>query len=221
MVFLLLYLFSNLTIWLLLLRRVRTVLRGWMAKMMIFLSFVTILTLSYLFCYPLRLRTDNPIPKPLRDLHSCPFRVSKETITPLNGTSHLLVSAYVDQRVSGFDLRIIGIFQRASIRALHCLFCCSGPKSPTTEGAIFQHSDNFGFPYVTTDVLCAIPEPCSATHVTLLTDPSGWRYSDLTWLPIRNRETAGERFNFTVCISNLFGHYNNVLQFAQSLEMYR
>ncbi|CAB1457558.1 unnamed protein product [Pleuronectes platessa] len=29
------------------------------------------------------------------------------------------------------------------------------------------------------------------------------------------------QFNFTVCISNLFGDYNNVLQFAQTLEMYR
>lgn len=188
---------------------------------MIFLSFVTILTLSYLFHSPLRLQTENPIPKPLRDPGSCPFWVSKKTITPLNGTKHLLVSAYVDRRVSGFDLRIIGIFQRTSIGALHCLFCCRDHVSPTTEGAVFPHSDNFGFPYVTTDVLCSIPEACSATHVTLLTEPDGWRHSDSTWLPIRNLKKAEEQLNFTVCISSLFGRYNNVLQFAQSLEMYR
>ncbi|XP_078797495.1 glycosyltransferase family 92 protein F13G3.3-like [Oryzias latipes] len=29
------------------------------------------------------------------------------------------------------------------------------------------------------------------------------------------------RFNFTVCISSLFGEYNNVLQFVQTLEMYK
>ncbi|XP_034530711.1 uncharacterized protein LOC117806116 isoform X2 [Notolabrus celidotus] len=46
-----------------------------------------------------------------------------------------------------------------------------------------------------------------------------------TWLPIRNQKTAGKekkkiQFDFTVCISNLF-ESNNVLQYAQTLEMYR
>ncbi|XP_030574987.1 uncharacterized protein LOC115772731 [Archocentrus centrarchus] len=50
--------------------------------------------------------------------------------------------------------------------------------------------------------------------------------SDFTWLPIRNqktdeREQVKIQFDLTVCISNLFGNYNNVLQFAQTLEMYR
>lgn len=154
----------------------------------------------------------------------CPYWISRKPITPLNGTKHLLVSAYMDQRVSGFDLRLIGIFKRDSIQALYCLFCCRDHMSTTTESTILQHSDNFGFPYVTTDVMCAIPKGCSATHVSLLTDPDSRRSSDPTWLPIRNlkrEERAGQQFNFTVCISSVFGRYNNVLQFAQSLEMYR
>lgn len=195
-----------------------------MARKMIFLSFVAVGTFSYLFFSALRLRTDNRIPKPHRDPQRCPLWISTKPITPLNGTKHLLVSAYMDQRVGGFDLRIIGIFKRDSIQALYCLFCCRDHVSTTTESTILQHSDNFGFPYVTTDVMCTIPKVCSATHVSLLTDPDSWRHSDSTWLPIRNlkmQETAGERLNFTVCISNVFGRYNNVLQFAQSLEMYR
>ncbi|KAG1928057.1 glycosyltransferase family 92 protein [Pimephales promelas] len=44
----------------------------------------------------------------------------------------------------------------------------------------------------------------------------------MEYLPIRNkvaRETF--KFNFTICISNLFGDYNNALQFAQTIEMYK
>ncbi|XP_056250058.1 uncharacterized protein LOC130180520 isoform X2 [Seriola aureovittata] len=74
------------------------------------------------------------------------------------------------------------------------------------------------------DVMCRIPTNCNATHVTLQTQPGRATQSDQIWLPIRNKKTNGkeeEKFQFTVCISNLFGDYNNVLQFAQTLEMYR
>ncbi|KAG7244129.1 hypothetical protein INR49_004629 [Caranx melampygus] len=95
-----------------------------------------------------------PVPTPHRPLKNCPFRVSEETITPLNNTKHFQVSAYMDQRVNGFDIRIIGIFRRDSIQPLHCLFCCAGYASRTTTPAtVSQHKDNFGFPFVTTDVM--------------------------------------------------------------------
>ncbi|XP_039992388.1 uncharacterized protein LOC120795016 [Xiphias gladius] len=158
---------------------------------------------------------------------TCPFQISQQTITPLNNTKHLLVSTYMDQRVNGFDIRIIGIFRRDSIQPLHCLFCCAGYLSSTTTPAtISQHSDNFGFPFVTTDVMCQIPPNCNATHIALLTQPECAILSNQIWLPIRNKNTNGKeakklQFNFTVCFSNLFGDYNNVLQFAQTLEMYR
>ncbi|KAK2898749.1 hypothetical protein Q8A67_010167 [Cirrhinus molitorella] len=44
----------------------------------------------------------------------------------------------------------------------------------------------------------------------------------MEYLPIKNkvvRETF--KFNFTICISSLFDNYNNVLQFAQTMEMYK
>ncbi|KAJ4939891.1 hypothetical protein JOQ06_029327 [Pogonophryne albipinna] len=74
--------------------------------------------------------------------------------------------------------------------------------------------------------MCGIPKGFSATHVTLLTQPHRVTIPNQNWLPIRNQKTGREeeqklQFNFTVCISNLFGDYNNVLQFAQTLEMYR
>uniref|UniRef100_A0A3B3C0M1 Glycosyltransferase family 92 protein n=1 Tax=Oryzias melastigma TaxID=30732 RepID=A0A3B3C0M1_ORYME len=148
---------------------------------------------------------------------------SQQSITPLPNTKHFLVSAFMDQRVKGFDIRIIGIFRRDSIHPLHCIFFCAGFNSETTSASVLLHSDHFGFPFGATDVLCRIPENCDATHVTLLTQPSPVNVSDHLWLPIRNKKTPSKenRLNFTVCISNLYGDYNNVLQFAQTLEMYK
>ncbi|XP_055361846.1 glycosyltransferase family 92 protein F13G3.3-like isoform X2 [Betta splendens] len=66
---------------------------------------------------------------------------------------------------------------------------------------------------------------CDATHVALLTQPDNVKDLNQTWLPIRNKVATKKEddfeFDFTVCVSNLFGGYNNVLQFAQTLEMYR
>lgn len=169
-------------------------------------------------------RTKGSMPKPRWAPNTCPFWTSEKTISPLKNTKHLLVSAYMDQRVNGFDVRIIGIFKRDSTQPLYCLFCCGGRLSTPTPTTISQHSDNFGFPYVTTDVMCQIPQKCNATHVSLLAQEEGERILNQTWLPIRNQKGAEEKkfqFDFTVCISNLFGGYNNVLQFAQTLEMYR
>ncbi|KAF7646183.1 hypothetical protein LDENG_00191990, partial [Lucifuga dentata] len=70
-----------------------------------------------------------------------------------------------------------------------------------------------------------IPKDCKATQVTLQPEKDD-NVLRSSLLPIRNQKTSENeiqklQFNFTVCISNLFGEYNNVLQFAQSLEMYR
>nr|XP_040054672.1 uncharacterized protein LOC120832464 [Gasterosteus aculeatus aculeatus] len=191
------------------------------------LIFLFIALLFYILCITVRTPgTYRMIPLPHRAPNTCPWQISEQSITPLNNTKHLLVSAYMDQRVNGLDVRIIGIFKRDSIQNLHCVFCCAGKLSNTTPGTILQHSDNFGFPYVTTDVMCQIPQNCNTKHVNLLTQPGEDRLVDQPWLPIRNKRSNGKekeklQFNFTVCISNLFGNYNNVLQFAQTLEMYR
>lgn len=161
--------------------------------------------------------------RPQWRLDTCSMSISKQTITPLNGTKHLLVSAYTDRRVYGSDIRIIGIFKRDSIQPLRCLFCCAG-ELPSTPATVLQHSDNFGFPYVTTDVMCKIPPNCKAARVSLVSHP--YTLTEHVWLPIRNQRTSGRaegtlQFNITVCISSMFGGYNNVLQVTQSLEMYR
>lgn len=186
---------------------------------LLLLLFITIFVTIMLF--PKRLPGLKPRPV---NPGFCQSSVSKQSITPLKNTKHLLVSAYMDQRVKGFDIRLIGMFRRDSIQELYCFFCCASYTSETTPSKIFQHADNFGFPFVTTDVMCQIPKHCDATHVTLLTQPRAENETNVIWLPIRNKKTSeGEEkmMDFTVCISNLFGDYNNVLQFAQTLEMYK
>lgn len=190
-------------------------------------KFLLLFITSLIFFIFLTVRTSTTyrsITKPRGPSGACPLRISEESITPLDDTKHLLVSAYMDQRVKGFDIRIIGMFKRDSIQPLYCLFCCAGLLSTTTPATISQHSDNFGFPFVTTDVMCPIPENCDATHVSLLTKPDTVGVFNRPWLPVRNKKAKEENklpFDFTVCVSNLFGDYNNVLQYAQTLEMYR
>ncbi|KAL7380297.1 hypothetical protein ABVT39_015279 [Epinephelus coioides] len=202
---------------------------GWMDKAKEYkrkFFLLLIATLIFIICITIT-STTYRTPKPRLALKTCHLQVSEQTITPLSNTKHFLVSAYVDQRVKDLDIRIIGIFRRDSIQPLYCLFCCAGWLSHTTPTKILQHSDSFGFPFITTDVMCQIPDNCSATHVSLLTHPDNEMIlANQIWLPIRNQNINGNeerklQFNFTVCISNLFGNYNNVLQFAQTLEMYR
>ncbi|KAM9842077.1 uncharacterized protein ACBR49_013551 [Aulostomus maculatus] len=188
-----------------------------------FCLFFIVTFISIIVVTVLTPRSNTFSPKHLGPI-TCPTRISEQTIAPLPNTRHLLVSAYMDQRVTGFDVRIIGIFRRDSVQPLHCLFCCAGQISTTTPATILQHSDHFGFPFVTTDVMCQIPQNCDATHVLLVPRPDRAAMSNHLWLPIRNRKTNEDKslqFNFTVCISCMFGEYNNVLQTAQTLEMYR
>ncbi|XP_042356686.1 uncharacterized protein LOC121953587 [Plectropomus leopardus] len=203
---------------------------GWMDKAKVFkrkFFLLFIATIIFIFCITVRTTTMyRAIPKPRKAANSCPLQISEQTITPLKNTTHLLVSAYMDQRVKDLDIRIIGIFRSDSVQPLYCLFCCAGSLSNSTPATISQHTDNFGFPFITTDVMCKIPYNCSTTHVSLLTQPDRAKKVNQTWLPIRNQKINGRnerklQFNFTVCVSSLFGDYNNVLQFAQTLEMYR
>ncbi|XP_077416996.1 beta-1,4-galactosyltransferase galt-1-like [Vanacampus margaritifer] len=165
-------------------------------------------------------RVNNETVTHLNSTSICLGRVNEETITHLNGTKHLLMSAYADERVPGKDVRIVAIFKRDSVQQLHCVFCCRGLVSNSSSAAVLLHGSHFGFPYVSAAVLCQTPAGCRCSHVALLPAKENADAGNLTWLPIRNRREE-TRFNFTVCISVLYGNLNNVLQVAQTLEMYR
>ncbi|KAG7332278.1 hypothetical protein KOW79_004112 [Hemibagrus wyckioides] len=72
-----------------------------------------------------------------------------------------------------------------------------------------------------TDVLCQGKHTQHATHVAISADEHT-DINNLDFLPVKNRMKEDSfKYNFTICISSLFGNYNNVLQFAQTMEMYK
>ncbi|XP_048861103.1 beta-1,4-galactosyltransferase galt-1-like [Brienomyrus brachyistius] len=148
--------------------------------------------------------------------------LTEQNITPIKETKHFLVSAYKDHRING-TIRIISIFRRDDVRRLYCVIGCVQHGYLVTAAEVDIHSDHFGFPYQTTDLLCKTEPKCDATNVTISNSPYTSDIPDMIFLPIRNKERKEHNFtyNFTVCISNLFGTYNNVLQFVQTLEVYK
>ncbi|XP_072563655.1 beta-1,4-galactosyltransferase galt-1-like isoform X1 [Paramormyrops kingsleyae] len=160
---------------------------------------------------------------PTADLsHHSAANLTEQNITPIKDTKHFLVSAYKDHRIDG-TVRIISIIKRDDVTALYCIIGCAQQGYLVTVAEVNIHRDHFGFPYHTTDLLCKTEPKCDATNITI----GNFLYSsdipDMTFLPIRNRERKEDNFkhNFTVCISNLFGNYNNVLQFVQTIEVYK
>nr|XP_023696628.1 beta-1,4-galactosyltransferase galt-1-like isoform X3 [Paramormyrops kingsleyae]XP_023696630.1 beta-1,4-galactosyltransferase galt-1-like isoform X3 [Paramormyrops kingsleyae] len=148
--------------------------------------------------------------------------LTEQNITPIKDTKHFLVSAYKDHRIDG-TIRIISIYRRDDVRRLYCIIGCAQHGYLVTAADVDIHRDHFGFPYHTTDLLCKTEPKCDAANVTISNSPYTTDIPDMIFLPIRNRERNEHNFkyNFTVCISNLFGTYNNVLQFVQTIEVYK
>ncbi|XP_031425874.1 uncharacterized protein LOC116221035 [Clupea harengus] len=160
-------------------------------------------------------------------------RTPTDTITPIPFSRHLMVSAFKDHRLGG-AIRVISIICRQELQPLYCVLCANAKADANVDakadGApgqctsfqakVHQHSDDFGFPFVTSDVLCLSPALQQATRVSITANP--YAFHNLTFLSIQNQEVKESfKYNFTVCISNLFGVYNNALQFAQTMEVYK
>ncbi len=142
-------------------------------------------------------------------------------ITPIKDSEHFMVSAFIDHRLDGV-IRVISIINRNSLQPLYCVYCSAEQVCKTVHTDVQIHSDHFGFPFSASDVICKGKHMQSATHVLITTEKKDSADLKMEYLPIKNmavQETF--KFNFTVCISNLFGDYNNVLQFAQTMEMYK
>ncbi|XP_078496943.1 beta-1,4-galactosyltransferase galt-1-like [Lissotriton helveticus] len=147
--------------------------------------------------------------------------IASSTITALNGTKTFVVAAYYDNRGTNL-VRIIGIVHHEETKDLYCWFHCRSKNSNVSiiRAHIDMHSDRFGFPYGTADILCPEPVDCDPKYVSI-----HWsREGDCEHIPmfeIRNRHPEALSSNFTVCISTMFGNYSSVLQFVQSVEMYK
>ncbi|XP_026886849.2 uncharacterized protein LOC113590750 [Electrophorus electricus] len=148
-------------------------------------------------------------------------RFSLNSITAIKHSKHLMVSAFIDHRINK-AIRVISIIKRDSLQPLYCIYCNDDHTCRTAEAEVQIHSDHFGFPYAASDVLCHGAHTQDAAFVSISTSRNISAIYSEDLLPIKNtviRESF--KFNFSVCISNLFGSYNNVLQFVQTMEMYK
>ncbi|ROL52924.1 Glycosyltransferase family 92 protein F13G3.3 [Anabarilius grahami] len=148
------------------------------------------------------------------------------SITPIKDSEHFMVSAFIDHRLDGV-IRVISIINRNSLQQLYCVYCSPTKmiteyECRTVQADVQIHSDHFGFPFHVSDVICKGKHTQNATHVLISTKYPDNNNNNMDYLPIKNRaRTNTFKFNFTICISNVFGDYNNVLQFAQTMEMYK
>ncbi|XP_066500527.1 beta-1,4-galactosyltransferase galt-1-like [Hoplias malabaricus] len=145
---------------------------------------------------------------------------SRKFIIPIKHTKHLMVSAFIDHRFIE-TIRVISIIKRDSLQPLYCI-CCSDDVCHSVKAVVQIYRDHFGFAFGASDMLCQGKDIQNATHVAVSTTANISDVHNMDFLPIKNRvEHETFRFNFTVCVSSLFGAYNNVLQFAQTMEMYK
>ncbi|XP_046882436.1 uncharacterized protein LOC124471855 [Hypomesus transpacificus] len=161
--------------------------------------------------------------KPIYASHdTCPGHLAKDALTPIDGSKHLMISAYKDYRKSGVT-RILAIINKDHPTPLYCIFCCSGNRSKETIGLVKTNSVHYGYPYSAADVFCSEEPGCSVTHITLVTHDDAGEYGKMQFLTVQNKERKEEDFQFflTVCMSSMFGNYNNILQFVQTMEFYK
>ncbi|XP_016372355.1 glycosyltransferase family 92 protein F49C12.5-like [Sinocyclocheilus rhinocerous] len=151
--------------------------------------------------------------------NTCRITEALNSITPIKDSEHFMVSAFIDHRLDGV-IRVISIISRNHLQPLYCVYCSTEQVCKTVHTDVQIHRDHFGFPFHVSDVICKGRHMQNATHVLISTKDSDNNVTE--YLPIKNRVGMNTfKYNFTVCISTLFGNYNNVLQFAQSMEMYK
>ncbi|XP_048368023.1 uncharacterized protein LOC125441464 [Sphaerodactylus townsendi] len=159
-------------------------------------------------------------PTPTPNTNLCRGIPARNTITPLKDKRTFIIAPYFDNRKNNMT-RVIAIVHHTEVKELYCWFCHpSSGEIYISKAEINIHSDRFDFPYGATDLECLEPEDWEPRYVSIHWSPKG----DIDQLPlfeIRNRDPESSLVDFTVCISTMFGEYNNVLQFVQSMEMYK
>ncbi|XP_064410328.1 beta-1,4-galactosyltransferase galt-1-like [Latimeria chalumnae] len=141
------------------------------------------------------------------------------SITPISNTKVYIIAPYFDNREKNVT-RVLAIAHYRETKDIFCTFNCKTDSNFTTKAEINVHADRFGFPYATTDLICSEPDHCDPETVYI----HGSEFKNgnhLFAFPIMNRKPREFSFNFSICISTLHSNYNNVLQFIQSIEMYR
>ncbi|XP_056408563.1 uncharacterized protein LOC130312652 [Hyla sarda] len=141
----------------------------------------------------------------------------QEPITAL-GNRTFIISPFYDLR-NDKEVRVLSIVH-VSVKELYCLFHCLPNQMVLVRGQIDIHEDRFDFPYGTADILCKEPSNCEYDDISIQ-ESNSTSGEDIVLFRVRNHPPEPYTVKFTVCISAVFGQYNNVLQAIQSIEMYR
>nr|XP_056716118.1 uncharacterized protein LOC130486841 [Euleptes europaea] len=184
---------------------------------MCLVAFACMLMLSYL-----RTQKYSSLPKTVmrKSKGFCTGGIVNNSISALSDNKTFVIAPYFDNRVKKL-IRVIAIVPHEEVKDVYCLFCCpAGDDIYISKALINVHEDRFGFPYAVTDLLCMEPTDCHPQYISLNRFPQG-NAGLLPRFEIQNRKTTNSLVDFTVCISTMFGDYNNVLQFIQSMEMYK
>ncbi|XP_063001051.1 beta-1,4-galactosyltransferase galt-1-like [Elgaria multicarinata webbii] len=156
-----------------------------------------------------------------RSIDPCKGEIVKETITALNHNKTFVISSYHDNREQNVT-RVIAAVRYKKVQDLYCWFCCShGGLISIVRATVDIHPERLEFPVGTADIVCLEPKDCSPKYVSIHMSPGG-KVDELPRFEIKNR-VPRDSFSaeFTLCLSVMFGNYNNVLQFIQSIEMYK
>ncbi|KAJ7308020.1 hypothetical protein JRQ81_008520 [Phrynocephalus forsythii] len=178
------------------------------------LGFVGVAFLPQIQKYPLLPKTVT-----LKGDGVCIGSITNNSISSLQDNRILVISPYFDNRVEKVT-RVLAIVHHKEAKEPYCWFCCPDSGEIYVSKAVIDvHADRFGFPYAAADLICLEPANCDPRYVALhpFSHSVG---SPLQHFEIRNRSPERSPVEFTVCISTMFGGYDNVLQFVQSLEMY-
>ncbi|KAI4884533.1 hypothetical protein NFI96_005073 [Prochilodus magdalenae] len=160
---------------------------------------------------------------------TCGIRVNHESevMIKVGERNSYVIGSYVEHRLQRKMIRTVAIVHRSEIERekYHCLLNCNG-RNFSVAATCSIHPHHFGFDYGEADFFCPIPRNCATpaymaiTYRTQEGDGSLWNIQ--SFQPVGNQQHRTENFpyDFTVCISVMFD-YSNVLQFVQTMEMYR
>ncbi|XP_058015370.1 uncharacterized protein LOC131186117 [Ahaetulla prasina] len=188
-------------------------------------SFLFIFTLCLVSYYWKKSRGWDPLSENAkqekRPVSFCKGRLADDTITPLRDKHSFIITPYSDKR-EGNLVRVLSVIHHQKVKELYCIFCCENSQAiQVIPGEIDLHQDRFDFPYVTADLLCLQPEDCRAHVISVHPWNPELESTHLPLFPIRNLYPEKPSVDFTICMSTMFGNYDNVLQFVQSMELYR
>ncbi|KAM9326565.1 uncharacterized protein PAF06_002785 [Gastrophryne carolinensis] len=149
-------------------------------------------------------------------------QLSLDMITPLEDKRTFIISSYYEKRYDNKHMvRVLSIVHFREVQELYCWFCCqTNPFVIISKARLEKHAHRFDFSYVVTDLLCKVPLDCHAKYLSIHPSISG-DVSKLPLFKIQNQHKEELTANFTVCISTMYGNFNNVLQFIQTMEMYQ